>query len=71
MPNVLQVNPASTVPSLADVDGKVLCTSSRAIVEYVDALGEGPLGGSGADRGLVASWIDKIDKWVLTISWRL
>ena len=57
-----KVNPAGTVPSLADASGKVVCTSSRGIVELVDGLGDGPLGGKGADRALVASWIDKFDK---------
>lgn len=57
-----QVNPAGTVPSLADASGKVLQTQSRAIVDFVDSLGDGPLGGKGADRSLVKTWIDKIDK---------
>lgn len=63
-PEYLKVNPAATVPSLADASGKVLATESKKIVELVDTLGEGgPLGGTGADRALVTSWLDKIDKW--------
>jgi glutathione S-transferase len=61
-PPARQVNPAGTVPSLADASGKVVSTSSRGIVELVDGLGGGPLGGKGADRKLVASWIDNFDK---------
>lgn len=62
-PEYLRVNPAGTVPSLADVGGKVLYTQSREIVEWANKQGGGPLGGAGADASLVADWIDKIDKW--------
>jgi hypothetical protein len=60
-PNTPQINPAGTVPSLGDASGKVISTSSRGIVELVDGLGDGPLGGKGADRKLVKTWIDKVD----------
>ncbi|KAI8468425.1 MAG: glutathione S-transferase [Monoraphidium minutum] len=62
-PDYLAVNPAGTVPSLADPAGKVLCTQSREIVEWADAQGDGPLGGAGTDRAAVAVWVDKLDKW--------
>ncbi|GBF89455.1 TCHQD class glutathione S-transferase [Raphidocelis subcapitata] len=62
-PDYLKVNPAGTVPALAAADGRVLCTQSREIVEFVDKLGGAPLGGAGADRKLVASWIAKVDAW--------
>lgn len=62
-PEYLEVNPAGTVPALAAADGRVLCTQSKEIVEYVDRLGGAPLGGAGADKKLVASWLRKIDAW--------
>lgn len=62
-PEYLRVNPAGTVPSLADPEGKVICTQSKEIVRYADEYGGAPLGGASADRALVAAWIDKVDKW--------
>ena len=59
-----QVNLAGTVPSLADPEGKVICTQSKEIVEFADKFGDAPLGGATADRALVASWVEKVDKWV-------
>lgn len=35
----------------------------RKIVEYINSLDPGPLGGSEADQQLAAAWSDKIEKW--------
>jgi hypothetical protein len=35
----------------------------RGIVDHVNGLGDGPLGGSEVDQGLASRWADRIHKW--------
>lgn len=35
----------------------------REIVDYVNSLAPGPLGGSDADQRLAKAWVDKLVKW--------
>ncbi|WIA34352.1 hypothetical protein OEZ86_012689 [Tetradesmus obliquus] len=60
-PEYLAVNPAGTVPALKDGDKTI--EDSKAIVDYVNSLGDGPLGGSQVDQGLASRWADRIHKW--------
>lgn len=32
-------------------------------MDYVNSLGDGPLGGSQVDQGLASRWADRIHKW--------
>lgn len=61
-PGFIRTNPAGTVPVLKTPDGRTI-TDSRAIVEYVNALEPGPLGGSEADQTLAAAWVGKLCAW--------
>lgn len=60
-PKFLGINPAGSVPVLQD-RSKIL-TQSKEIIEFVDKLGAEPLGGAGADRALVADWLEAVDAW--------
>lgn len=35
----------------------------RQVMEYVNNLAPGPLGGAQADQKLAAAWVDKLEKW--------
>eukprot|EP00878_Enallax_costatus_P002042 GHUV01002206.1.p1 GENE.GHUV01002206.1~~GHUV01002206.1.p1 ORF type:complete len:172 (+),score=22.96 GHUV01002206.1:158-673(+) len=61
-PDFLEINPNGTVPVLVDGTNKI--TDSSEIVEYVNSrMGEGPLGGGGADQQLAAQWAEKVKQW--------
>lgn len=35
----------------------------RAIVDYVNGLAPGPLGGADVDQALATAWVEKLVKW--------
>lgn len=41
---------------------RVSCCT-REIMEYVNSLAPGPLGGSDADQKLAAGWVKKLEAW--------
>ncbi|KAJ3086192.1 Ganglioside induced differentiation associated protein, partial [Quaeritorhiza haematococci] len=60
-PWFMKINPRATVPVLVDGD-KVLC-ESKDIVEYIDSLGDGPLGGANRDAALFGHWFPRLCAW--------
>ncbi|KAJ3071379.1 Ganglioside induced differentiation associated protein [Quaeritorhiza haematococci] len=62
-PWFLKINPNATVPVLTDSDNGKVINESQEILEYVDSLGDGPLGGPNTDRALVSEWVGRLCSW--------